>query len=455
MGDMYDKYDKFTLKLATTGTSGNVTLSGSNMGFIVYNLKGLDWINLYTDLAPKSQVWAPVAYVQSAAGTPSNGTTGYANIGQGFNFRKSKEVVDLTFAVTALDALGIGENYLPPTTNTYNDVVFQFIIEPVIEGLMNECASFTFATNPSLTVQNRTVNTNRTSYNYVSFDMYSLCKEFWNLHEEFEIFMSYYAVLGTGTLSGNALIMNVEMQGLNWSNNLVKQGNDTNGTNTNYTTSNAIVGGIVNGSSGSTHWIKPHYNSAPVQFYKSSNFINLVINFKNYDNTTLYPATTFTGLNPRYQVSFYIRPIYKVPKATLFINPFGLTTTETNLGITNNTNSFTLKNIDMRLLCRNMWEKYDKFNIFLSVITTTNASINGTNGSYLLQLSGLDFINQTLVYSNKAITQNAVIGSVFTQLTANFADSMGAMSSLATSFYKTKDIVDLTFTAIPRIQPVQ
>jgi hypothetical protein len=447
MGDMFDKYDIFTLKLSTASSSGNVTTGNSANSMIIYNLKGLDWCNINYDLSPNSNVWAPVCYYQSNSGTPANSTYGYANVGQGFNFRKSQEIVNLTFAVSLIAS---SNTITEETGIQLNNVVFQFIIEPVIPKLMNECASFTFNTMSTIPVPNKIINSTKTSYTYPSFDMRRLCGEFWDFHDEFEIFMSCYETLGSGTLAGNNTLVNVEMTGLNWSNNLVKQGNNTTNSNGNYTTTNAILGALNISTTGSTHWLKTHYNSAPVQFYKSSDFVNLVINFKNFDNTILYPATTFTGTNPRYQLQFYIRPIYKVPKATLFLNPFGLTTTETNLGITNNTTSFTLKNIDMRLLCRNMWEKYDKFNIFLYVITSTASSPNQTNGSFLFELSGLDFINQTNIYSNKAITQDAILGSVLTQGTSTLVDSMSNFSSLVTSFYKTKDIVDLTFTALPQ-----
>jgi hypothetical protein len=191
---------------------------------------------------------------------------------------------------------------------------------------------------------------------------------------------------------------------------------------------------------------------APIQFKKTEDNIPLTITLKNFDNTTVADLGTIFDPNPRLAIGFYIKPIYGMEKATLCINPYGLTTTETNLGVRDTDFfTFTLKNIDMRRVCQSMWLKYNKFNIFLTSYTTAASAHFGGNHAVLLQMEGFDFINQTsLVTATDTLNpkqQVATLGALYTASLANtpFANSYG--SGLVTTFYKTQDLVDLKLTA--------
>jgi hypothetical protein len=239
----------------------------------------------------------------------------------------------------------------------------------------------------------------------------------------------------------------MQISGLNFVNNYTKQANNTNGVG-NYSTDNAIVGATLFtnvGSSHSVNWMLPF---APVQFKKTTDNVNLTLTFKNFDNTTL-ATPTFTSPMPLFQYGFFIKPIYGVDKATLNINPWGLTTTETNLGVRDSLyTTFTLKNIDMRQVCRSMWDKYKKFNIFLTGTMATVATGNGNNAGIILQMEGFDFVNQTAWISSTAQTQNAILGSIFNTSSTTEPRVYGNQSSHGTMFYKTRDLVDITLTAL-------
>jgi hypothetical protein len=53
LGAAWDKYDMFTMKVASVATAGavNTTISGSVNGVICYNMAGLTWENLHYDTA--------------------------------------------------------------------------------------------------------------------------------------------------------------------------------------------------------------------------------------------------------------------------------------------------------------------------------------------------------------------------------------------------------------------
>lgn len=101
----------------------------------------------------------------------------------------------------------------------------------------------------------------------------------------------------------------------------------------------------------------------------------------------------------------------------------------------------------MRNVCRSMWLKYKKFNIFLTQVTSWAASTDALNGAWILQMEGFDFINQTAYITNPGQTQTATLGSVFGGTGAPI--STGDMSSYPTTFYKTQDLVNLTLRAVP------
>jgi hypothetical protein len=190
------------------------------------------------------------------------------------------------------------------------------------------------------------------------------------------------------------------------------------------------------------------YPVAPVQFKKDGDNVPLKIAFRNSENTGPTVAAGYTSLTrPFIQIAFFVKPIYEVEKATLNINPWGLTETETNLGVRDATyTTFTLKNIDIRKVCQSFWDKYDRFNIFLTQ-TTSFTTASNSSGGYRLQMEGFDFIPQLSLTNTRRQTQVATLGSVSTFVLANEVVSNGTMASLMTTFYKTKSIVDLKLTA--------
>jgi hypothetical protein len=270
-----------------------------------------------------------------------------------------------------------------------------------------------------------------------------LCRDFWDKHDDFEIMMSSYCTIGVGTLSGNARTMLIQMNGLNFVNNGTQRGSSTERLQLN--SESPIMGGIVHATASSGHQAINQVPFAPIQFKKDKDNVNLTITFRNYDNNGNYNGVSLT--NYRAVISFYIKPIYKVEKATLCINPFPLTTTQTNLGVRNSAfTQFTINNIDLRSVCRSMWDKYKKFNIFLTTTVSTNGSSNANNGSFILQMEGLDFINQTAYITTSGQTQVATLGPVFAGIGAPAVS--GNQCAYLTTFYKMEDLVSLTFNAI-------
>jgi hypothetical protein len=330
-------------------------------------------------------------------------------------------------------------------TFTYNDVEFHFLFEPVIAGKMNECACFLFNTNTVLNEQlGRNVTADRKEYSYPGFNMRNLCSLFWDKHTDFEIQMAQSLLRGTATITGNIRIVPIQFSGLNFVNNGTKQSNNT--EQLNLSTENAILGTVIASSSGSGHPVNNDYPVAPVQFKKDQDRVPLTITLKNNENTG-NSTISLTGIHPLWQIAFFVKPIYEVEKATLNINPFGLTTTETNLGVRDaGFTTFTLKGIDMRRVCASMWNKYDRFNIFL---TQTSFNTTGTNfvGAFLLQMEGFDFINQLSLTNTQRQTQVATLGAVTSFDSANNNETQGTFASVVTTFYKTKDVVDLTLIA--------
>jgi len=445
LGAAWDKYDMFTMKVASVATAGTITLSSSTYGFICYNMAGLTWENLHYDTAYMSQTFVPIAVAGLATGTP-NVNQYITNTGQSYNFRKSSDIVDLNFTITSPDETSGPSTFgTVPAGNVYNNVAFHLVFEPVIPGEMNECAFFGFNMSSLISSQvGRTVSSDRKEYNYPAFDMRRLCRNFWDKHEDFEIQWAFHNNLGIGTLSGNSRICLFQMNGLNFVNSATKNSNSTDRLG--MTTESPIIGNIVFATAASTHAAIMYSSFAPIQFKKDGDNVNLTINLKNNENSTAF-AFTFTGTNPRGTIGFFIKPIYKVPKATLFINPFGLTTSQTNLGIINSgATEFTLNNVNMRQLCRSLWDKYKKFNTFVTTTMSQLATTQTANQSYILQMEGLNFINQTAYITSTGQTQTATLGTVAMYGSTTTA---GYQSALVTSFYRDLDFVNLTLRAVP------
>jgi hypothetical protein len=444
LGAAWDKYDVFCMKVASAATAGTVTTSNSAYGVICYNMAGLTWENLHYDTAYMSQQFVAIAAFNVQTTSAQNQFI--TNTGQSYNFRKCSDIVDLNFTITSVEETsGPGTFGTVPAGNVYNNVAFHLVFEPVIPGEMNECAFFGFNMSSLISSQvGRTVSSDRKEYNYPAFDMRRLCRNFWDKHEDFEIQWAFNNNIGIGSITGNARICLFQMNGLNFVNSATKNSNNTDRMG--ITTESPILGTIIFSTAASTHNAMMHSNYAPIQFKKDSDNVNLTINLKNFDNSAPF-AFTFTGSNPRGTIGFFIKPIYKVPKATLFINPFGLTTSQTNLGIINSgATEFTLNNVNMRQLCRSMWDKYKKFNIFLTTAISQLATIQTTNQAYILQMEGLNFINQTAYITSTGQTQTATLGAV--TMYGSTQPSYTYQSALATTFYRDQDFVNLTLKAV-------
>lgn len=452
MGEMWEKYDQFTLKLISFSTQGTITLGNSVDGLITYNLRGLEWSNVIyeTTGSINNKEWVPVAYAILSTGTSAISPL-IVNTGWSFNFKKTSRMVDLEFAIGTASAFGASEFGVPRAGSSYNEVEFHFLFEPVIPGKMNECAFFGFNASPNLTgAIKRDVSTDRTIYSYPDFDIRNLCKLFWDKHQDFEIQMAMISLRGPGTNAGDVRIVPIQMSGLNFVNNGTKQSNNTDGLILN--TENAIIGTLALTISATAYNIDMAYPVAPVQFKKDRDNVALTIAFRNSENTGFSPAAGLTAAGmPNFQIGFFVKPIYEVEKASLFINPWGLTTTETNLGVRDtNYTTFTLKNIDLRQVCRSMWDKYDKFNIFLTAVTWHVGVGNATNSAFIIQMEGFDFINQLSLTASNRQNEVATIGSVYGSPTPTTdVRTSGTMASVVTTFLKTKNVVDLKLTAIP------
>lgn len=444
LGAAWDKYDMFTMKVASAASAGTITTTNTAYAVVCYNMAGLTWENLHYDTAYMSQTFVPIAVFNMQ--TTASQNQYIVNTGQSYNFRKCSDIVDLNFTITTPDDTSGPSTFgVSPAGNTYNNVAFHLVFEPVISGEMNECAFFGFNLSSLISSQvGRTVSSDRKEYNYSAFDMRRLCRNFWDKHEDFEIQMAFYYNIGIGTISGNARICQIQMNGLNFVNSATKNSNSTDRLV--MTTESPILGTILYTTSASTHGATMALGYAPIQFKRDGDNANLTINLKNHENSAAF-AFTFTSTNPRGTIGFFIKPIYKVPKATLYINPYGLTTSQTNLGIINSgSTEFTLNNINMREVCRSMWDKYKKFNIFLTTTTSQLATTQVANQAYILQMEGLNFINQTAYITSTGQTQTATLGTV---MMYGGAVLTGYQSGLVTSFYRDLDFVNLTLKAVP------
>jgi len=449
LGEMWDKYDQFALKLVQLNTQGTVTVSGSSNGVVCYNMAGLDWSNLIYETTGSNNINQWIALYSTLSLSAYSVTP--VNTGQSYNFRKGNRNVNLEFALNIPEATGVnsfgGFPNQPSTANVYQDVAFHFLIEPVIAGKQNECAFYGFNSNLALTGLNRVVSSDRKEYSYASFNMKKLCEQFWDKHDNFEIQMTSNGLRGTGTLAGDARISPVQLSGLNFINNQTKETNDTNKIG--LSTENTIIGTVILNSSAANHSMDMQYNPAPVQFLKTSDLVPLTLTFRNAENTSV-SAASFTGVHPQFQIGFFIKPTYDVDKGTLNISPWGLTTSQTNLGIRDtNYTTFTLNNINLKQVCKSFWDKYEKFNIFLTSLTSFANAGNATNAAIIIQMSGLDFISQTSYITSAGQTQTATLGSFFLSSTPSTDPRALTMQSAAvTTFIKSREVVNLTLTAL-------
>jgi hypothetical protein len=103
----------------------------------------------------------------------------------------------------------------------------------------------------------------------------------------------------------------------------------------------------------------------------------------------------------------------------------------------------------MRQVCSSMWDKYKKFNIFLTTTTSQIATTQVANQAFILQMEGFTFINQTAYITGTGQTQTATLGTVHLYSGSGGTVLTGYQSGLVTSFYRDQDFVNLTLRAVP------
>jgi len=100
--------------------------------------------------------------------------------------------------------------------------------------------------------------------------------------------------------------------------------------------------------------------------------------------------------------------------AQLVLRGYDLSTTETNIGVANATNTnYTWKNINLRTVLGPMYDKYDVFNLTLKYIAAsqTTAGLGADGSNVIMNISGLPFLNQTYLQSHNCNTNTAVLGT--------------------------------------------
>ena len=452
MGEMWNKYDQFALKVVSFSTVGSVTLPNNVYGTMCWNLRGLEWVNIFNENTGtfNNQQWAPIVFSNIITAVPTTNPL-ITNTGQSYNFKKGNEAVTLDFAQSYSDTSSengfSGNPNQLPVSYIYNDIEFHFLFEPVIPGKMNECACFlfnNFITNSNL---GRVMSSDRKIFSYPNFNMQKLCSMFWDKHTDFEIQMAQSMQRGGQNLSADNRVLTLQMSGLNFVNNGTKQSNAE--TRLNLSTDNALLGTLIVPSVGNETNVLMSYPVAPVQFKKDQDTVPLTITYKNIDNRMLFAANLTS--NDMYQIVFFVKPIYGVEKGTLNLSVGGLSSSITNpLGFVNaDYTTATWKNVNIKQVCRSMWDKYDRFNIFLTQATYGAGAGNATNAACMLQLEGFDLINQLSLTQSNRQNQVATLGSFYMSPTPSTDPrTIGIMSSAITTFYK-KDFVDLTLNAIP------
>lgn len=430
MGTMWDRYDKFILKVHSRRMTATTLTSGSQFNSIQHYMKGLDWINLYDERTFPANQYACLTTLNTSNSAGGNLPP---NNGYGFNFRKSAPIVNLEFIITQT-AIATMNPLTLAVGDIYGQTVWTFLFEPA-ENNQNEMGSMTLYTGSTFTNSNKIITDNSKTFTYPAFNMRNVCSEFWDKYEDYEIFCNAYQVQGPGTTTDDQSMTPIQMSGFSWVNNLTKQSAN------NYITSAVTIALTKSGTTGSDHRGSMFNEFSPAQFKKSGDTVNMQMQFMAFDSSSL---NTFNQGNRRYVLQFFIRPIipqYNPEKAILSINSNGLTTTMSNLGIRNvNYTDITLKNINIKQVCQNIWDKYDKFNIFFTGICSTATGLIRNDVWVNLYCEGLPTDPQ---YEDNQTSQIWNVGSICTFDNGTQARPTSYGNTHSTTFYKTKDIIDL------------
>ena len=134
--------------------------------------------------------------------------------------------------------------------------------------------------------------------------------------------------------------------------------------------------------------------------------------------------------------------------AQLVLRGYDITLNENNIGFTTTANNinFTFKNINLRTVLGNMYDKYDMFNLTVKYIGVSKLSAvfaDNDNSNVILNISGLPFINQTYLHSRFCNTTNAVLGLFSFPTTAGQPSSQCFYSSNFLTFGKNQELVNI------------
>lgn len=440
MGEMWDKYEKFSIRLTACRYFASVANTGSQAYMIQNNIKGFDWINCYDEKYSTGQTFMPVGFI---AGSNTSKNVLPVNNQCCFNFRKGKQIIDIEFQITNLnDNGGTG---VSPSLTAMPEQYYSFIIQPAEDnqnemgylGLYTATAS-TSGTAPT-PWPSRVVANNCRTYTYYNFDMRLVCKEFWDKYDDFEILCGGYEY--QGYVGGSVdQIMPITLTGFNW-NNFSKCGNTT-------SQQEAIVALTKGRITGSDHEGNNTCYYPPVSFKKSGDRVTFTLQFKNFDNSGL---NAYTGLTNRFAyLPFFIRPIKKgmnSMKGSLSVSSANLITTLTNNGITNTYfTDITINNIDLRQACESFWDKYNKFNIFLNMIYPYDTVTDAAERWLCLYCEGLQLDQQMSDANPQQTTQTWNVGPIVLQNIAVGGNLVSTYSNThSTMFYKSTDRVNLRF----------
>lgn len=432
MGDMWNKYDKFVIKLQQLNTNGAVSIVASSNSAIAINMAGLDWINLYYEAGGSIQKWAPITQVISAATGNWNQEYLWPNNSVGINFRKGQPIVDLEFQIYTI----ANNNLDLVTTFTYANNQMALTIEPA-EDNENEMGLMVLNTNTGINTPGKVVT--NSVYTYNNFNIKDVCREFWDKYDDFELIYANY----TSTSAGNVSVVDaqqiVAMRGFDFINNYVGTGSGS------YLMDLAVLACNRFGATGTTH-IYDVMMPTRVQFKKSNATMQLELQFRTYDNSA---TSTLSIANRRWQGIFYIKPIRKelgcCEKGTLVLSGAGMTTTPENFGVTNaSVTNTTWRNINLRNVCRGFWDKYTKFNIFLNQSQNSMTTADATEQALALYMSGLNFETPWNVNPNIGSQVWTIGGVMFGHtITTQSIFSVSNGNTKGIMFNKTSDVVDI------------
>jgi hypothetical protein len=446
MGEMWNKYEKFAIRLTACRYFSPVLNTGSQAYMIQNNIKGFDWINCYDEKYGTSQTYMPIGFIR---GSNSGQNVIPVSNQYCFNFRKGKQIIDIEFQITNINT--DGGTGVSPLLTSMPEQQYTFTIQPA-ENNQNEMGYlglYTTVTSqtgtPPVTWPSKVVSNNVRTYTYYSFDMRLCCREFWDKYDEFEILLGGYEFQGYGNQTAEYVIMPITLTGFNFMNNFTKAGAQT-------STSTAVIGITRSGNTGSDHMGNVNTYYSPVQFKKTGDLVTFTLEFDNYDLSGL----NGNAVQPNRigYLPFFIRPIKKDmnhQKGLLSVSSAGLTTSQTDLGIRNNAyTDITINNVDLRQACESFWDKYNKFNIFFTCMFPYDQTNSVEERCLMLYCEGLQLVQQMLDSNPQQTTQVWNVGPVY----MNVQNVSGVFYPLAlttygnthsTTFYKSNDRVNLRF----------